>query len=128
MRFPLCMNFTIPRDADGGPGAVGAPAAGPVGAVGVGNVGEGFDAMGNPTGIGPTDTGQAPGTPGQAPGTPGQTATGPNCPEGFSVSSYSVSHTETAPSVSAQMGTSGFGVSVNGPTSSTTTNTTCTPN
>lgn len=28
MRFPLCMNFTIPRDADGGPGP-GAAAAGP---------------------------------------------------------------------------------------------------
>jgi hypothetical protein len=29
MRFPLCMNFTIPRDGDGAGQGVGAPAAGP---------------------------------------------------------------------------------------------------
>ena len=29
MRFPLCMNFTIPRDSDGTGQGVGAPAAGP---------------------------------------------------------------------------------------------------
>jgi hypothetical protein len=29
MRFPLCMNFTIPRDSDGTGQGVGGPAAGP---------------------------------------------------------------------------------------------------
>jgi hypothetical protein len=46
MRFPLCMNFTIPRDADGAGSGIGGVGGGPAdnGAVGGGsNDGGGSD-------------------------------------------------------------------------------------